>query len=228
MSDAAVARSAMRVSDEVRAVLMAHGRTVRARKGQIVLSIGLPANDVFLVVEGRASVTLVSALGRETVLRSIGPDEIFGELAAIDGGARAADVVASQDCLLAVIPGARFVELLESDARVGLWLARYLCRQVRYLTGKVYELANMSVGARLLAELLRIAENHPEADGMVTIVRPPTQAELAARIGTNRETVTRELSLLLQQGLIGREGRQILIPSLARLAGELRHLSPGN
>ncbi len=221
-----VATSVAPVSTDVRAILLDNARILRVRKGQIVLSVGLPANDVFLVLEGRLSVSLISPQGRETVLRSIGPDEIFGELAAIDGHVRSADVVAAEASRLALIPGATFLSLIETTPAIARWITQQLSQQVRYLTSKVFELSNMSVGSRLIAELLRLANEQPADDDSAIIARPPTQAELAARIGTNRETVTREMTLLTERGLIARKGRQIVVPSLERLVARLDAHAP--
>jgi CRP-like cAMP-binding protein len=224
MSGADIHSSVITVPDDVRAVLAAHGRPLRVRKGQVLLSVGLPATDVYLVTEGRVTVSLVSSLGRETVLRGIGPGEIFGELAAIDGEPRSADVIAAENSTLLMVPGKTFVSLIQTEAVVSLWLARYLARQVRYLTSRIYELSNMGVGARLQSELLRLADER-DGDAQAVIARIPTQAELAARIGTNRETVTREFSQLMREGLVLREGRRVVIPSVARLSERISRYS---
>lgn len=219
-----MSNSNLTVPGEVREILAAHGRQMRVRKDQVLLAVGLPANDVYLVIDGCVSVSLISAQGRETVLRAIGPGEMFGELAAIDGAPRSADVVAAENSTLLVIPGATFVELIGREPVLSLWLARYLAHQVRYLTNRIYELSTMGVGPRLQAELLRLA-GEPDTKGAATITRAPTQAELAARIGTNRETVTREFSLLIREGLVQRDGRRIVVPSVERLADRLHRYS---
>lgn len=219
-----MSNSNLTVPDDVQAVLAIHGRQMRVRKGQVLLAVGLPATDVYVVLEGSVSVSLISAQGRETVLRAVGAGEMFGELAAIDGEPRSADVVAVENSTLLVIPGAIFAGLLGVEPVLSLWLARYLSHQVRYLTNRIYELSTMGVGPRLQAELLRLA-GEPDANGAATISRVPTQAELAARIGTNRETVTREFSLLIKEGLVSREGRKIVVPSVERLADRLHRYS---
>ncbi|MGV3511291.1 MAG: Crp/Fnr family transcriptional regulator [Novosphingobium sp.] len=219
-----VSNSNLLVPDDVQAVLALHGRQMRVRKGQVLLAVGLPATDVYVVLEGSVSVSLISAQGRETVLRAVGANEMFGELAAIDGEPRSADVVAVENSTLLVIPGGVFTSLLGVEPVLSLWLARYLSHQVRYLTNRIYELSTMGVGPRLQAELLRLA-GEPDQTGAATIGRVPTQAELAARIGTNRETVTREFSLLIKEGLVLREGRKIIVPSVERLADRLHRYS---
>lgn len=216
--------SNLTVPEDVCAILAAHGRQMRVRKGQVLLAVGLPANDVYVMLDGAVSVSLVSAQGRETVLRAIGKGEMFGELAAIDGEPRSADVIAIENSTLLVIPGAAFTALIGTEPVLSLWLARYLAQQVRYLTNRIYELSTMGVGPRLQAELLRLAGN-PDGSGRAVIGRIPTQAELAARIGTNRETVTREFSVLLKEGLVVREGRRIVVPSVDRLSDRLHRYS---
>jgi CRP/FNR family cyclic AMP-dependent transcriptional regulator len=217
-------KSNLIVPEVVRRILTENGRVMRVRKGHVLLSVGLPASDVYLVVEGLLSVSLVSAQGRETVLRAIGPGEIFGELAAIDGQPRSADVVASNNSCLMVIPGKTFLDLIAKEPVLSLWLARYLAHQVRYLTNRIYELSTMAVGTRLQAELLRLAEMTDKTGG-ASISRVPTQSELAARIGTNRETVTREFSLLVRERLVVKEGRRIVIPSVSKLAERIKRYS---
>lgn len=217
-------KSNLIVPEVVRQILTENGRVMRVRKGHALLAVGLLASDVYLVVEGLLSVSLVSAQGRETVLRAIGPGEIFGELAAIDGQPRSADVVASVNSCLMVIPGKIFLDLIAKEPVLSLWLARYLAHQVRYLTNRIYELSTMAVGTRLQAELLRLAEMTDQTGG-ASISRVPTQSELAARIGTNRETVTREFSLLVRERLVVKEGRRIVIPSVSKLAERIKRYS---
>ena len=211
-------KSNLIVPESIRKILADHGRIIRVRKGHVLLAVGLQASDVYLVVEGLLCVSLISAQGRETVLRSIGPGELFGELAAIDGEPRSADVVASQNSSLLFIPGKTFISLIEQEPVLSLWLSRYLAHQVRYLTNRIYELSTMAVGTRLQAEL-------PDNKGGASILRVPTQSELAARIGTNRETVTREFSLLVRERLVIKEGRRIVIPSGTKLAERIQRYS---
>lgn len=227
MESATRPKSNLIVPEAVRQVLTNNGRTIHVRKGQVLSAVGLTANEVYLVVDGGLCVSLVSAQGRETVLRAIGPDEIFGELAAIDGEPRSANVVASINSSLIAIPGKTFLAMIEQEPVLSLWLARYLAHQVRYLTNRIYELSTMAVGARLQAELLRLAEV-PDSKGGASILRLPTQTELAARIGTNRETVTREFSHLVREKLIIKEGRRIVIPSVSKLADRIKRYSQTN
>jgi CRP/FNR family cyclic AMP-dependent transcriptional regulator len=77
MAHAAGSKTNLIVPEAVRQILADHGRMMRVRKDQVLLAVGLSASDVYLVVEGLLCVSLVSAQGRETVLRSIGPGRDF-------------------------------------------------------------------------------------------------------------------------------------------------------
>jgi CRP/FNR family transcriptional regulator, cyclic AMP receptor protein len=198
----------------------------RIRKDQMVVGEGTDANEVYLIQSGRVQFSLVSIHGRELILRDFGPGHIFGELAAIDGLPRSASAVALEDCQLARMSGPAFVSFLGEVPRAGLWMAQQLARRVRDLTNRTFELATLPVAARLQTELLRLAlaGENPAPDR--AIIRPlPTHADLAARIGTRREAVSRELSILAHEGLVMQSGRSLEILSVARLRTLLDRLS---
>ena len=148
------------------------------------------------------------------------------ELAAIDGLPRSASATALEDCQLARMSGPAFVAFLGEVPRAGLWMAQQLAKRVRDLTNRTFELATLPVAARLQTELLRLAlaSESPAPDRAV--IRPlPTHADLAARIGTRREAVSRELSILAHEGLVLQSGRSLEILSLAKLRLLLDRLS---
>ncbi len=199
---------------------------IRIRKGQMVVGEGTDATDVYLIRSGRVQFSLVSLHGREMILRDFGPGHIFGELAAIDGLPRSASAVALEDCQLARMSGASFVEMLGEVPRAGLWMAQQLARRVRDLTNRAFELATLPVAARLQTELLRLALTGENPTPDRATIRPlPTHADLAARIGTRREAVSRELSILSHEGLVRQSGRSLEILSLEKLRLLLDRLS---
>lgn len=205
--------------------LAARAARVPARKGQMVIAQGSAADEVYLILSGRLRVSVFSANGRETFLRDMGPGRLLGELAAISGLPRSANVVAVEPSVLAVISSQAFRGFLQDVPGAGLWLSIQLAARVRNLTEKSSELASLPVAARLVSELLRLANGAtPVGDGCV-ISGFPTHAELAARIGTHREAITRELRQLAREGLAKQAGRQLEITSLARLNALFERLS---
>jgi CRP-like cAMP-binding protein len=198
--------------------LRAAASPIVAKSGRTLVSLGAKSDSVYWVVKGRVQVTLFSLGGREVILRSLGEGALFGELAAIDGQPRSATIVALSDCTLLSIDAAAFREAATCDPESALWLARRLTAQVRDLTERVFELNALRVSSRLHCELLRLcAEADPDAV-RVEIVHAPTHADLAARIGTHREAVTREMGDLAERGILTQERRRITILDTRALA----------
>jgi CRP/FNR family transcriptional regulator, cyclic AMP receptor protein len=96
-------------------------------------------------------------------------------------------------------------------------MARLFAVRVRNLTEKTFELSTMSVSSRLQSELLRQCIAAGIADDRSVIEKLPTHAELAARIGSHREAITRELGLLTSEGIVTQAGRKLTILSVSRL-----------
>ena len=158
---------------------------------------------------------LFSSAGREIILRELGPATMFGELAAIDGQQRSASIVALEDCLLACVPGAAFREAACATPEAALWLTCHLVKQVRDLSERVFEMNALRVPSRLHCELLRLCHTGPDVDGVIDPF--PTHANLAARIGTHREAITRELGLLSEMGIVRTLERRRALVDIARL-----------
>jgi CRP-like cAMP-binding protein len=196
----------------------ARGTRLQARKGQMLIAQGSEASEVYLILSGRVNISVFSTNGRETILRDMGPGHLFGELAAIDGRPRSANVTVVEDATLVLVSAAAFRSFLVEVPEAGYWLATQLVARVRSLSDKSVELASQPVAARLVGELLRLAEAHPAGPDRSEIPRLPTHADLAARIGTHREAVTRELRLLAKEGLVVQTGRRLDITSRAGLA----------
>lgn len=202
---------------EERTSFVARARTIRAAKGQMVVSRSEASRDVFVVQEGQLETLIYSANGREISLRTLGPGQLFGELAAIDGQARSVSIIAVTEARLLAITSNDFRAIVTGSPAAAEWMMRRLTLQVRGLTNRVFELSALCVQARLHCELVRL---YRQQGAMVTAM--PTHAELANRIGTHREAVTREINALGRRKLIrtGRGRLEFLDPN--GLEDELR------
>jgi CRP/FNR family transcriptional regulator, cyclic AMP receptor protein len=210
---------------ELLAALTARAARVQASKGQMLIVQGSAADEVYVILSGRVRVSVFSANGRETFLREMGPGRLLGELAAISAEPRSATVVAVVPTTLAVVSSAAFRAFLQDVPGAGLWLSIQLAARVRNLTEKSQELSSLPVAARIIRELLRLADGAATSGDSASIAGFPTHAELAARIGTHREAITRELRQLARDGLVRQSGRQLDIASLARLTAVLDRAS---
>ena len=195
------------------AQLLPRGRRIKVRRNQVIIAEGTLSTDVYLIISGLVQVSVISLGGRETIFRTMGVDELVGELAAIDDGERSATVVALAESVLCQFSAEQFRGFLSEVPAAGYWMARQLTDRVRDLSERNTLLANLSVNGRLITELLRLAR--PLADGAgAGISELPTHAVLAARIGATRESVNRALRDLARQGLVTQSGRTLAVPSL--------------
>jgi CRP/FNR family transcriptional regulator, cyclic AMP receptor protein len=196
-------------------------RVIPARKGRTLVEKGSRSTEVFFLLEGRAEVLLYSSSGREVSVHNVGPGDMFGEFAVLDGEPRSASIVASSALRVVAMRANDFMTCLESSPAAGIWLARRCVSSVRRLTEQVFELSALNVQTRIHCELLRLArKGEPCSEGIE--VRPaPTHAELASRIGTHREAVTREMRVLSERKIIHYDRRRLVIIDRAWLEQEM-------
>lgn len=176
------------------------------------------SDEVFFMMAGSARVTIRSVDGKAVSFRELGPNATFGEYAAIDGGPRSASVEARTSCLIASMPAAAFLDLLETEPKLAKLLLKYFVMEIRELTTRVYEFSTLAVRYRIQAELLRLANLSAQQGKTVNIVPAPTHAEIASRTSTHREAVTRELNRLSKLGIIEQRNRVLLVRDIDRLS----------
>jgi len=174
--------------------------------------------DVYFIADGRVHVTVYSPSGKEVAFRDLGPGKSFGEISAVDGAPRSATVIALTDALLASMPADVFQRTLREYPEVSERMMRQLAGLVRLLSDRVVEFGVLAVKNRIDAELLRLAREYG-VDGNAAVLSPaPTHADIASRVATHREAVTRELNALARDGLIERRRGALVIPDIDRLA----------
>lgn len=200
-----------------RAALLAGLARRRYARGETVIAQTEDSTDVFFVLAGLARATLYSPDGRMVAYRDIPEGAIFGEIAAIDGGRRSATVTAVAELTVGRLSLPEFRRLVETEPEFTWALLRYFCAQMRRLSERVYEFSTMHIRERLIHELVRVAEPHARPDGSAELRPAPTHFELATRISTHREAVSREMSRLAKLGLIARRGRGLVVPDIAAL-----------
>ncbi|MCI0430398.1 MAG: Crp/Fnr family transcriptional regulator [Rhodospirillales bacterium] len=181
--------------------------------------------DVLFLLSGLARVNIYAPTGRQVSFRDIRPGAIFGEMAAIDGRVRSASVECVEPCMAAIMPQRAFVQALAEHPAFMMAVMRHLTEQVRNLTERVFEFSTLAVRNRVQAELLRLAGTPPPRVNEVSLSPAPTHAEIASRISTHREAVTRELRWLEKQGVIVKKGRTLRVRDLAKLRRLLEDFS---
>jgi CRP/FNR family transcriptional regulator, cyclic AMP receptor protein len=190
--------------------------------GTIILSYQDASTDIFFILEGAVRAIIYAPDGKALLFTDLEKGEIFGEIAAVDRGPRSASIEALRPTLVAVMSAADFERVLREDAEVSIATLRLLTSRVRRLSERIYEFRALAVQNRIHAELLRLAKASGVSQGDVTLSPAPTLAEIADRVSTHREAVSRELSRLGSTGLVIREGGALHITDVAALADMVR------
>ena len=190
----------------------------RYQAGQQIVGHQDASTDVYFVTAGKVHAVIYSLAGKEVSFREIEAGSTFGEIAAIDGGPRSATIVALTDALVASMPGDAFRKVLARHPEVSSKVMEQLAGLVRKLSERVFEFSVLAVKNRIHAELLRRALRSG-VDGNKAVISPaPTHSEIASRLSTHREAVTREINKLARDGLIERSSGKLVISDVARLA----------
>jgi CRP-like cAMP-binding protein len=183
------------------------------------------SNDVFFITAGEARVSIYSVAGKAVTFTDLRAGDMFGEYAAIDGARRSATIEARTGCHVASMSAAAFREILHQEPAVMLALLMQFVTKIRTLTTRVYEFSALAVSNRIQAELLRLANLAPREGNDARIAAAPTHSEIASRISTHREAVTREFNRLARMGIIERKGGALIVKDVRRLAAMVHEVT---
>jgi CRP/FNR family transcriptional regulator, cyclic AMP receptor protein len=199
---------------------------LRTTAGAWILDQSATDRDVYFIMSGVLR-AVYNIARQDLIFNDMHAGSIFGEMAAIEGAPRAASVIAVVDSLVAKMPAQVFVETMFSHRPLCEAVIKTLSQRLRAMSGRVSELGALNVRSRVHAELLRLARPDRDDPKRAIIVTPPNQSELAARINTRRETVSREINAMERNGLIERRRGAIVITDVLRLSAEIQHESSG-
>lgn len=171
-------------------------------ENELIIDYDDDTAQVLFVVDGRVRILLRTVAGREVILDDMRDGRYFGEMAAIDGQPRSANVTALEKSRICAMPDAIFRDACTTIPSVGLSVMKVLTQRVRTLNKRLSEYAFLTARQRLCAELLRLSRPRAGSQTQRIVSPPPLQRELADRISTQREVVTRELAALARKGII--------------------------
>tara|TARA_Y100001970_G_scaffold147566_1_gene181166 strand:- start:17 stop:595 length:579 start_codon:yes stop_codon:yes gene_type:complete len=168
---------------------------------------------VFVVQSGTIKITRVNDEGKEVILALLGPGEIFGELAILDGEARSANALAQENCQLLAINKEDFLDILKNNFSISFNLMCELAKRLRKSDQQIEALSLSDAEHRIGVSLLNLAEDMGVIrKGQVTIQNLPFQQDIANMAGTSRETVSRVLKILENKSMISKVGHTLVIP----------------
>lgn len=174
---------------------------------------GDPGDEFMILTEGSVKVELMNSEGKELTLTILTPFQFLGELALLDDVPRSATVVSMEQSVLLSINKRDFAKVLETYPRMSIPMLRQLTRRVRVLTDDIASMAFLDSYSRVTRKILNLAEEMGQemADGHILIDRPLTHQQLANLVGTTRETVTKILNEMKDNGLLDIRRHRITI-----------------
>lgn len=180
------------------------------KTGQVIYIEGEPAEAFYLLESGWVKATRMSRDGREQAMLFLESGEIFGDIAVFSGTTYPGTVVALETVDTWIIPAQDFLALTEQYPALAMAVIRHLSDRVLHYIGLVEDLSLRNVESRLANTLLQHAEAR---DGQLIVPRREwtTFDEMAVRLGTVRDVLSRALKTLEAEGLLRVEKQAIVL-----------------
>lgn len=179
--------------------------------GQILFSAGEKATGLFVVVSGTLRAFRQTREGREQTIHVEGPGATLAEVPVFDGGPYPSTVQAEKDAVVLFIPQRTIWRVLENNPAAALAALRLMAGRLRKVSALAEHLALKDVAQRLAAMLAEEASREAgELKDRVSFSLPPHHS-IAARLGSVREVITRQLHKLIDDGVISMHGHKIVV-----------------
>jgi CRP-like cAMP-binding protein len=208
----------------LRRELTSRGRRRLYEKEETGFAEGDPGGSLFVIETGRVQDFTTSEGGRQVLLGQLGPGDIVGEMAMLDGSPRSASVVAAGPTTGSLVAFADFEAFLTSHPRLLMGITIELARKLKAANALAESRAPDDGAARLARCLLDLAERwgEPAPAGGISIREVFPQGTLGRMAGLSRETVNRRLRAWERSGWIVTEDRRLTLraPDLLRALGE--------
>jgi len=189
--------------------------------GQVIYLEGEPAESIYVLEAGWIKATRMTLEGREQALMFLRPVDIFGDIAVFTGTPYPGTVVALEPVRVWVIPAKTILKLIPQHPDLAMSIIRHLGERVLHYVNLVEDLSLRSVEARLAHTLLQNVELH---DGQLMVPRREwtTFDEMAVRLGTVRDVLSRALKTLEAENFLRVEKQYILLLDPKGLAERAR------
>ncbi len=203
----------------LRQAILNRARVRRAAAGTALARRGQANSSWIGVVRGACRLGTPLSDGRSFTLDFIGPGQWFGDIAAVDGGANALDLIAHVPSTLLEVPCFELRHLIDTHGELREGLLQLNCSRLRYMVRRFEELHTLALPQRLAREVQRLATRFGRAvDEGVWIELALSQGDLAALVGGSRQRVNRALGQMQQVGILRLGPARLLLLDATRLA----------
>jgi CRP/FNR family transcriptional regulator, cyclic AMP receptor protein len=176
------------------------------------------SNNIYFIVAGKVKVSYQSHMGKEVMIFEHGRGDTIGALSLVETKFPLTRATTASPTSILSMDKEQFCHILKSLPAVSFRLNHYLLELLNTLTERIIEFTLLDVNTRIRAELLRLAKLANANSNIATISPIPTHYDIASRVSTHREAITRELKALESKGFIERKPRALTILDRAALA----------
>lgn len=185
-------------------------RIRRYAKREVVLHKGGSGDGLLFLLSGQLQVIDVTEDGRAIGLRMLSVGDFFGEIALINNSTRSASVVAMTEVLVGFLPAPTAMHLFSHSPTVANQMLRHLAQKIQRDSEFRALLSINNTAKRIYAYLQLMQQKNPQS-GTAVVENLPTHQDIANMVNTSRETVTRALLSLSQQGIIQKDAHRLII-----------------
>src|SRR6266853_2591030 len=189
--------------------LCRYAKHTTLKRGATLFSKGDPGNSLCAVISGTVKMSISSPDGRSAIFNLIGPGEIFGEIAVLDGQSRSADAIANTNCEIFVIDRREFLPFLRSQPELEIRIIELLCARLRWTSDQVEQVILQDLPGRLASALLGLTEKRKLEPQSRTIAI--TQQEISEMVGMTRESINKQLRVWASRSWVRLEHGAIVV-----------------
>lgn len=197
------------LTDEEMGIVKRELRIRRYARRETIIQKGSPGDSLVFLLSGKLQVTDVTDDGRMVSLRTLSEGDFFGEISVIQSSVRTASVIALSEALIAFLPGALALHLFSNSPSVAKYMLHCLAAKIQQDSQFRSLLGIHNISKRIYTFLVLMKETKP--GNLEVIENLPTHQDIASMINTSRETVTRTLIILVQQGILQKDLHRLII-----------------
>ncbi|HOG17832.1 MAG: cAMP receptor protein [Syntrophaceae bacterium PtaU1.Bin231] len=186
-------------------------------KGNTLFRKGDEGTALYIILQGSIKISISGKAGEEVALAILGRGDFFGEMALLDGLPRSADAVALEDSHLYVLNRRDFLSfLIQNEAAVQAILFA-LSLRLRRTDDLLQEVCFLNLSVRLARRLLDLARRSETGDGNRPYEVRLSHKELSGLFGVTRESISKELRVLRNRGIVSTMRNRVLIHDIDAL-----------
>src|ERR1043165_2988162 len=190
--------------------------TQQMASGEVLFQKGDPGDALFGVRRGQIRIETGVADGSRLTLKFMGPGDLFGEVAVLDGQSRSADATAGEASELFVLRREDFLAFLECEPKVAIKIIMLLCQRIRWQSERMEESMLQPLPVRLARRLSALAADYGSEVDI-------SQEQAGVFVGAARESVNRQLQSWRKGGILDLSRGRIMLHNMNKLEAVARN-----